>query len=230
LISALSVPTAEGALYEVDMRLRPSGQKGPVATQLSRFIDYQANEAWTWEHMALTRARVVSGPPELVARVESAIRTILVRPRDRGGIAKDVRDMRAMIEKEKGTTSLWDLKQVRGGLVDLEFIAQYLQLVHAAAAPDILDQNTIRALEKLDAHGFIPPGSSDVLIRTAGLIHNLTQVTRLTLDGPFDAAAAPDGLRELLARVGEAPNFPTLEASLAELTREVVVRFDELIV
>ena len=74
LISALSSATAEGTLYEVDMRLRPSGQKGPVATQLSSFIDYQAKEAWTWEHMALTRARVISGPPELRGRVEAAIR------------------------------------------------------------------------------------------------------------------------------------------------------------
>src|SRR5690606_13042788 len=144
----------------------------------------QTNEAWTWEHMALTRARVVSGPPDLVAKVEAAIRTVLVRPRDRAKIAADVRQMRALIEKEKGTTNLWDLKQVRGGLVDLEFIAQYLQLVHAAEAPDILDQTTIFALEKLSARGFIPARAADVLIPAASLIHNLTQITRLTLDGP----------------------------------------------
>ena len=117
------------------MRLRPSGQKGPVATQLSSFVDYQTSEAWTWEHMALTRARAVCGPPELRAQVEAAIRTSLVRPRDRAKIAADVRDMRARIAEEKGTDDIWDLKQVRGGLVDLEFIAQYLQLVHAAAHP-----------------------------------------------------------------------------------------------
>ena len=103
LISAFTAPTAEGNLYEVDMRLRPSGQKGPVATQLSSFIDYQASEAWTWEHMALTRARVVSGPPALRAAVEEAIRDVLLQPRDRAKIAADVRDMRARIEKEKGT-------------------------------------------------------------------------------------------------------------------------------
>ncbi|MGD9804638.1 MAG: bifunctional [glutamine synthetase] adenylyltransferase/[glutamine synthetase]-adenylyl-L-tyrosine phosphorylase [Hyphomicrobiaceae bacterium] len=230
LISALSVPTAEGALYDVDMRLRPSGQKGPVATQLSRFVNYQSSEAWTWEHMALTRARVVSGPPELVSKVEDAIRNILIRPRERAKIAADVREMRAMIEKEKGTSNIWDLKQVRGGLVDLEFIAQYLQLVHAAEAPDVLDQTTIRALEKLAVRGFLPPRAADVLIPAASLIHNLTQVTRLTLDGPFDPAKAPDGLKELLARVGEAPNFSNLEASLSSQMREVVALFDELIV
>ena len=103
LISAFTAPTAEGTLYEVDMRLRPSGQKGPVATQLSSFIHYQANEAWTWEHMALTRARVVSGPPPLRAAVEKAIRDVLSKPRDRAKTAADVLDMRARIEKEKGT-------------------------------------------------------------------------------------------------------------------------------
>ena len=139
LISALASQTAEGSLYEVDMRLRPSGQKGPVATQLSGFIDYQQRDAWTWEHLALTRARVVSGPPPLRAAVEQAIRNALTLERDPARIATDVRDMRARIEKEKGTEDIWDLKQVNGGLVDLEFIVQYLQLVHAHERPEILE-------------------------------------------------------------------------------------------
>jgi glutamate-ammonia-ligase adenylyltransferase len=212
------------------MRLRPSGQKGPVATQLSRFIEYQASEAWTWEHMALTRARVVSGPPQIAARVEAAIRDVLVRRRERARIAADVREMRTLIAKEKGTSNLWDLKQVRGGLVDLEFIAQHLQLVHAADVPDILDQTTIRALGKLAARGLLSPSAADVLIPAANLIQNLTQVTRLTLDGPFEPQKAPDGLKELLARVGEAPDFHRLEAILAEATSETARLFDELIV
>ena len=230
LISALSAPTAEGPLYEVDMRLRPSGQKGPVATQLSRFVEYQASEAWTWEHMALTRARVVSGPPQLAAKVEAAIAEVLTRPRDRSRIAADVREMRALIAKEKGTTNLWDLKQVRGGLVDLEFIAQYLQLVHATAAPDVLDQTTIQALTKLAERGFLPSAAADILIPAARLIHNLTQVTRLTFDGPFDPAKAPDGLKALLARVGETPDFGRLEAQLGEMTGETARLFGELVV
>ena len=85
------------------MRLRPSGQKGPVATQLSSFVHYQSTDAWTWEHMALTRARVVSGPAALGARVEKAINQSLTKPRDRAKTAADVRDMRARIAKEKGT-------------------------------------------------------------------------------------------------------------------------------
>jgi glutamate-ammonia-ligase adenylyltransferase len=229
LISAFTAQTAEGALYDVDMRLRPSGQKGPVATQLSSFIDYQTNSAWTWEHLALTRARVVSGPPALRATVEQAIRAILTRPRDRAKTAADVRDMRARIEKEKGSKDIWDLKQVRGGLVDLEFIAQHLQLVHAAARSDILDQNTVAALQNLQAAGLLPAQAADSLLPAAWLFNNLTQVVRLCLDGPFEPAKAPEGLKTLLAASGQAPDFARLEADLAAQEGRVAALFGELV-
>ena len=229
LISAFTAPTAEGILYEVDMRLRPSGQKGPVATQLSSFIHYQASEAWTWEHMALTRARVISGPPALRAAVEKAIRDVLVKPRDRAKTAADVRDMRARIEKEKGTRDPWELKQVRGGLVDLEFIAQYVQLVNAAAHPHVLSQNTVAALTRLGEAGLLPPAAAEALLPAARLLNNLTQVLRLCLDGPFEPAKAPDGLKALLARAGEAPDFRHLEADLTAREGEVAALFDQLI-
>ena len=230
LISAFTAPTAEGSLYEVDMRLRPSGQKGPVATQLSSFVHYQASEAWTWEHMALTRARVISGPPALRAAVETAIREVLVKPRDRAKTAADVRDMRARIEREKGTRDPWELKQVRGGLVDLEFIAQYAQLVHAEANPRVLSQNTVAALNNLGQAGLLAPTATVALLPTARLLNNLTQVLRLCLDGPFEPAKAPDGLKALLARAGEAPDFRHLEADLTACEGEVAALFDQLII
>ena len=230
LISAFTAPTAEGTLYEVDMRLRPSGQKGPVATQLSSFVHYQASEAWTWEHMALTRARVISGPPALRAAVETAIREVLVKPRDRAKTAADVRDMRARIEKEKGTRDPWELKQVRGGLVDLEFIAQYAQLVHAEANACVLSQNTVAALNNLGQAGLLAPTATEALLPTARLLNNLTQVLRLCLDGPFEPAKAPDGLKALLARAGEAPDFRHLEADLTACEGEVAALFDQLII
>ncbi len=229
LISAFTAPTAEGILYPVDMRLRPSGQKGPVATQLSGFVHYQASEAWTWEHMALTRARVVSGPPALRAAVAAAIRDVLLKPRDLAKTAADVRAMRARIAKEKGTRDPWELKQVRGGLVDLEFIAQYLQLVHAPAHPPILSQNTVEALERMAQAGVLDPGARDVLLPAARLLNNLTQVLRLCLDDPFDPGKAPHGLRSLLARAGNAPSFAQLEAELIAREAEVAALFDRLI-
>jgi [glutamine synthetase] adenylyltransferase / [glutamine synthetase]-adenylyl-L-tyrosine phosphorylase len=230
LISAFTAPTAEGILYDVDMRLRPSGQKGPVATQLSSFVHYQANEAWTWEHMALTRARVVSGPPVLRAAVETAIRDVLLKRRDRAKTAADVRDMRARIEKEKGTRDPWELKQVRGGLVDLEFIAQHLQLVHAADHPTVLSQNTMAALQNLGSARLLPAVAAEALLPASRLLNNLTQVLRLCLDGPFEPAKAPEGLKTLLARAGEVPDFQRLVADLAAREAEVAGLFDALVV
>jgi glutamate-ammonia-ligase adenylyltransferase len=229
LISALSSPTAQGTLYDVDLRLRPSGQKGPVATQLSSFIEYQARSAWTWEHMALTRARVISGTPELRDQVERAIRAVLIHPRDREKTAADVRDMRARIAADKGTDDIWELKQVRGGLVDVEFIAQYLQLVHAATAPSILDQNTVRALQKLDARGLIPGGHGPALVAAARLLNDLTQILRLCLDEPFRPQEASDGLKALLARAAQAPSFERLEADLRRMLQDTAALFDQII-
>jgi glutamate-ammonia-ligase adenylyltransferase len=229
LVSALAAPTAEGQLYEVDMRLRPSGQKGPVATRLEGFVDYQSNEAWTWEHMALTRARVLTGPPAFRAAIEQAIRDVLTRPRDRAKIAADVRDMRERIAKEKGTGDIWDLKQVRGGLVDLEFIAQHLQLIHAHTHPGVLDQNTKGALVKQAEAGLLRPGHAEVLIPAAELVNNLTQILRLCFEGPFTPDKAPDGMKMLLARAGECPDFGHLEAHLRETLAEVAPLFDEIV-
>ncbi len=211
------------------MRLRPSGQKGPVATQLSSFIGYQQSEAWTWEHLALTRARVITGPPALREAVSRAIREVLILPRERARIAADVRDMRQRIEKEKGTEDIWDLKQVRGGLVDLEFIAQYLQLIHAARHPDILSPNTVTALSNLQQAGLLPAAAADDLLPAARLFSNLTQILRLCVEGPFTPQAASDGLKSLLARAGEAPGFSSLEADLKGRQAGVRALFDTLV-
>ncbi|HEX5999775.1 MAG TPA: bifunctional [glutamine synthetase] adenylyltransferase/[glutamine synthetase]-adenylyl-L-tyrosine phosphorylase [Hyphomicrobiaceae bacterium] len=230
LLSALTAPTSEGNLYDVDMRLRPSGQKGPLATQLSSFVNYQQNEAWTWEHLALTRARVISGPPNLRAAVEAAILSALTRTRDVAKTAQDVREMRALIEREKGSEDIWELKQVRGGLVDLEFMAQYLQLVHGHAHPEVLSPSTTGALINLERAGLLSAQAAEVLLPAALLFGNLTQVLRLCLDGPFVAARADDGLKALLVRAGEAPDFARLEADLAARQAAVASLFNEIVV
>lgn len=229
LIGAFSSPTAEGSLYEIDMRLRPSGNQGPVATQLSSFIDYQASEAWTWEHLALTRARVVAGPPLLRALIEAGIAGVLQRPRNRRRIAADVHDMRNRIAASKGTSDPWDLKQVRGGLIDIEFIAQYLQLIYAVEHPIVRDTNTEQALRKLAAANLLAPAVTHLLLAAVQRLNNLTQVLRLSLIDAFDPATIPDGLKRLLAGVGQAPTFEVLAADLVEQHREVAGLFDRLI-
>lgn len=229
LIAALSAQTAEGALYEVDMRLRPSGSQGPVATKLSGFIDYQEHSAWIWEHLALTRARVVSGPATMRDTISATIRDVLTRPRDRAAVAGEVHEMRRKIAAEKGTTDIWDLKQVRGGIVDLEFITQYLQLVNAHERPEVLDHNTEGALSKLAAAGILEPADADLLIPAARLYQSLTQVLRLCLEESFDANHAPRALRDLLARSADMPDFSTLEATLKDTLARVHGAFNRLV-
>ena len=179
--------------------------------------------------MALTRARVLSGPAHLRRAVETAIRDTLVRPRDRAKTTADVREMRSMIEKEKGTADLWDLKQVRGGLVDIEFIAQYLQLIGAADHPDVLSQNTEQALRNLAAAGLLDADAADRLVPAVHLVNDLTQVLRLCLDGPFDPGNAPNGLKVLLTRAGEMPEFGHLEAALRQSLADVALLFDRIV-
>ncbi|RMF02509.1 MAG: bifunctional [glutamine synthetase] adenylyltransferase/[glutamine synthetase]-adenylyl-L-tyrosine phosphorylase, partial [Alphaproteobacteria bacterium] len=229
LISALTAPTAEGALYEVDMRLRPSGHAGPVATRLSGFRDYQHSRAWTWEHMALTRARVIAGPASLRKEIEATIHDVLCLQRDRRKTAEDVRDMRARIEKEKGSEDIWDLKQVRGGLIDLEFIAQFLQLVHAHDHPEVLEQNTAAALARLADAGVLAPEHAQLLLPAAKMYHDLTQLLRLCLDRPFHPQTASPALKNLLAQhLGES-DFASLENRLKDTIIQVHKAFEALV-
>ena len=225
LVSALSAPTNYGSLYKVDLRLRPSGRSGPLATQIGRFKAYQEEEAWTWEQMALTRARVVSGSPGFVRRVEDVIRQVLCRERDARLVAGDVLEMRRAIADEKGDQNPWDLKYASGGLIDIEFAAQYLQLVHASAHPEILDPSTIKTLDAAARLGVLAPEDADIVRPAARLYHNLTQVLRLCLSGPFDPKAAGSELLGLLARVADLPDFATLDAHLAETGKQVRTSF-----
>ncbi len=229
LITALSAPTPEGMLYEVDMRLRPSGNAGPVATSLESFAIYQREKAWTWEHMALTRARVVAGPAEQANRLQELIREVLCLPRDRVQVARDVVDMRQRICAQKGSDNPWQLKQVRGGLIDLEFLVQYLQLVHAHAHPACLDQNTRKAIGKLADVGALEQSDADRLLEGAFLLHMLMQILRLCTAKEFEAQTAPQGLKKLLARAADSPDFAHLEARLKEAQANIFELFEKYV-
>jgi [glutamine synthetase] adenylyltransferase / [glutamine synthetase]-adenylyl-L-tyrosine phosphorylase len=221
LISAFTIRTNYGVLYDIDMRLRPSGRAGPLASHISSFAEYQEREAWTWEHMALTRARVISASPDFRKRIEKLIRDALIRPRQPAGIAKDVADMRRAIALEKGENDLWDLKYAAGGLTDIDFVVQYLQLIHAAALPEILDVNTLRVLDVAERLGVLPHPDAEVL-RAAGRLYNdLTQIMRLCVTGRFKPEAAGDGLLRVMARAGDAPDFSSLQARVKETQAEV---------
>jgi glutamate-ammonia-ligase adenylyltransferase len=229
-LNALTVQTSEGKLYEVDMRLRPSGNAGPVATRFEGFLAYQQQDAWTWEHMALTRARVVAGPDALASRVAGAIDAILRQPRDARVVARAVVEMRERLGREKGTEDPWQLKQVRGGLVDIEFICQFLQLVHAAEHPAVLRRNTGEAYQAMAEAGVLEPEVAGRLRRAWSLVHRLTGLLRLAVTGDsFDPEAAPEGLRRALARAGEVASYGMLEALLIETEAEVLADFQAIV-
>ncbi|MEY9883898.1 bifunctional [glutamine synthetase] adenylyltransferase/[glutamine synthetase]-adenylyl-L-tyrosine phosphorylase [Bradyrhizobium sp. USDA 329] len=221
LISAFTTRTNYGVLYEIDMRLRPSGRAGPVASSLVSFADYQATEAWTWEHMALTRARVVSASPEFRERIERVIRDVLTRRRDPAITANDVADMRRAIAQEKGEADCWDIKHAAGGMVDIDFIAQYLQLVHAHDKPDILDVGTMQVLENACRLGVLAQSETEILRAAARLYHDLTQILRLCVSERFKPETAGTDLLRVMARAGDAPDFSSLEARVKETQTEV---------
>jgi glutamate-ammonia-ligase adenylyltransferase len=222
LISALTTPTAAGTLYEVDMRLRPTGNKGPAAVSLKSFIDYHASESWTWEHMALTRARVVAGEGAARARLGAAIRRRLTAPKDAAKVIADARDMRMRMAETFSDKNPWDLKYARGGLVDIEFIAQALQLVQAEEQPEVLNTNTIAALHNLHAAEALRTADAAILVAAASLQHALTQVLRVALDEtPKSMNDATPGLKALLVEAGEAADFAALEARLFDLQTRV---------
>ena len=231
LINAMTVPTAEGKLYEVDMRLRPSGNSGPVATRFDGFGDYQRNEAWTWEHMALTRARAIVGGEDLVERVRGTISEVLCRPRDRTAIAADVIAMRQRLVRQagRGGANLWDLKMVRGGLLDIEFIAQFLQLAHASSAAQVLHPNTCKALSQLARADFLSRRDADALIAASCLYRDLMALLRIAVAGDFDPSAAPRGTVNAILRIAEASSLKQLEGRLAETQAVVFAAFNDIV-
>ena len=207
-VGALTAPDSEGPMYDVDMRLRPSGNKGPVAVSLASFEGYHAGSAWTWERMALTRARVVAGPPKLRARVEASIQAA-IRSGDPVKTLADAAHMRARMARELQPSGPWDVKQRPGGQIDVEFIAQALQLVHGAVSP------TLRfAVAGLREEKYLTPAEANLLIRADRTWRTVQGMLRLT-DGPRPPTQLSDTAAQALLRALHAMGMPAVD--LAEL-------------
>lgn len=231
-VAAITAPTGEGKLYDVDMRLRPSGNKGPIAVQLAGFARYQAEEAWTWEHMALTRARVIAGPPALRRRAAEAIRAALARPRDAAKVREDAGSLRARIAKEIPPFSPWDVKYRPGGLLEAEFVCQVLQLIHAARTPSVLAGSTTASLRALAAAGALEAAEAARLERAARLFRAVQGVLRLTVGKPRSAEDIPAPVAEALCRAAraaglrDAVDLHALGAQMQAAAREVRAAFN----
>ena len=229
LISAITSLTPEGRLYDVDMRLRPSGTAGPIAAPLKGFSRYLREAAWTWEHMALTRARIIATPDPLKAQLEQAIRQALTHERDADRLVVDIADMRHRITKEHSAPSPWDIKHRRGGLVDLEFVAQYLQLRHASANPSVLSARTDDALRQLAEAGYLDKQAADEFLSALKSWQRLQGMLRLTLTEKPDVEAAPRGLRRVLVRTAKERSFVGLKRAMDDAAQHVMTQYQRLI-
>jgi glutamate-ammonia-ligase adenylyltransferase len=218
LVAALTAPTAEGRLYEVDMRLRPSGRKGPVAVSLAAFAAYQRTDAWTWEHMALTRARAVAGPADLAADVEAVIDAVRGAPRDRAKLMADAREMRERLARAHAAVAgdIWEVKQRPGGLMDIELALQAGLLATRLRGP----RAPREAVKPLIAAGYLAPDEGAVLADALKLQTCVQQHARLALAGAFTPEAAGQGLIEALTRAAGLPDLAALAARLDRLTGE----------
>ncbi|PAX08691.1 bifunctional [glutamine synthetase] adenylyltransferase/[glutamine synthetase]-adenylyl-L-tyrosine phosphorylase [Sphingomonas lenta] len=217
MTGALSAPTAAGPLYPVDTRLRPSGNKGPLAVSLDSFARYQREEAWTWEHMALTRARVVHGSTEARAATDAIVAQVLAGARPERDIAAEARTMRAEMAAHKPPKGPLDAKLLPGGLVDLEFAVHVLQLAHRAG----FEPHLGRAVDALVGAGLLPAGTRDA--------HDLLtrMLVTLRLVAP-DAEPPAPSTRALIARALRLPDwdaavaeFERTRQSVAELWRDI---------
>jgi [glutamine synthetase] adenylyltransferase / [glutamine synthetase]-adenylyl-L-tyrosine phosphorylase len=229
LIAALTTKTAAGGLFEVDMRLRPSGNKGPVASSIAGFRKYHAESSWTWEHLALTRARVIAGNPDVVDRIRSEIDAVLCQPRDAETLRASVADMRARMATGHAATSCWQLKHWRGGLVDAEFLVQYLQLRHAYGNPEIIEANTALACGRLAEIGALSDDDAAALASAVRLYSDIQGLLRLTVNDAFDPERAPESLKARLAQVGGATDFVALQAKVEAAGAVVRGMFERLV-
>jgi len=235
-IAAVTAPDASGPMYAVDMRLRPSGNKGPVAVSLAGFRRYHAGErgdAWTWERMALTRARVVAGPPALRKRVEAAIREAIAAAGPAEKIRADAAAMRGRLARDLPAKQAWDVKHRAGGQMEVEFIAQALQLVFCPARPKVLSPTTRIALSHLHAAGVLPQADAALLIRADRIWRTVLGMLRLT-EGPVPrevlSEAAADALLAATQAAGVAAvDVAGLRATLDQLAQQVRAAFVRLV-
>lgn len=198
LMTAITAPTSESILYQVDARLRPAGGDGPLAASVDGFIEYQKKNAWTWEHMSLIRHRVIYGSDKSRRKLAADIAGILCRPRDAAQLQKDILDMQSRVKREFSGGGKWDLKYRSGGLMDQLFAVQYLQLRHAADLPAALTPDIAEALAVLRRARKIAAASAEELRLAMEATLSVQMFLRLSAALPFNPEAASAGLRAKL--------------------------------
>jgi len=229
-INALTAMTGEGRLYEIDMRLRPSGNAGPIAVTLESFEEYQETNAWTWEHLALTRGRTITGSTELQEKINDVIRKALkTSKRDADKLLTDTAKMRDKLRVEFGTDNIWSIKHVGGGLVDLEFICQYLILKHAPDQPKIITPNTLDQIAQLKAHKILPAKKAEILHDACAFLQDLQVILRLSMGSCANFTKQPQELTRTLCERFDAASLGQLETRLRRIQTKVTEAYQEII-
>jgi [glutamine synthetase] adenylyltransferase / [glutamine synthetase]-adenylyl-L-tyrosine phosphorylase len=223
LVTALSAPTAEGGLYEVDMQLRPSGRAGPVAVRLGALQRYyREGEAWLWEVQALTRLRPLCGNAALCRQIEGLRAGVLNEARPAGVSWPQIAAMRAKMAAAHPPRGAWDVKRGPGGLIDLEFLAQAQVLAHAPTmGHGVCRQSTESMLEQLCACGALAPDQAAQLRDAGRLLHAIRQLLAVASGPAFDPQQAPAGLVAALNRALAVPGLPQASALHADIRQQV---------
>ncbi len=211
LVTALSAPMAEGRLFEVDMRLRPSGRQGPVATSFGAFKGYQRKEAWTWEHLALTRARGIAGDQELLAEIEAFRKELLKEKSRNDKTLRDVADMRRRIGEAKGSGDAWDPKLGAGRLQDIALFGQSVALRSGLPSGDLEAQ-----LASGVAEGWIDAADARSLVKAAALWWKMQMAGRLLSGDAPDLENLSEGGVRLILRETESESVAALQATVAK--------------
>ena len=229
LLTALSVLTGEGRLYEIDLRLRPSGRKGPLVVTLETFEDYQMKAAWTWEHMALTRARIVAATPDFADQLQASTSKTLQMARDPAILMNQVGKMRQRLDQEFATQNPLAVKYVRGGLVDIEFLCQYLLLREGHAKPEIFDVSLVRSLDNLVEADILDAAAGKLLAEAYELQTTIQGLMRIcfSADPPVDELS--DEIKGLMTEQCSQPDFDRLKSHLEETQGLVYSQYSGLI-
>jgi glutamate-ammonia-ligase adenylyltransferase len=228
IVSALTSLTSQGRLFDVDLRLRPNGDKGPLAGSVEGFSKYEAADAWTWEHMALTRTRVLYGSDKIRAEIETGIAAGLNKPRDADALLVAVAEMRKRMRASQESTGVWNIKRMPGGMVDVEFIVQYLLLrdpnLRSAEDPGIAS-----AIARLAAAGHLERTEAKELAQAFNLWSRLLGLLRLMVTEDNAQPPFPAGLQMRLAKIGDVPDITALEARMASVAATVAAIYDKII-
>ncbi|MEM9765540.1 MAG: glutamine-synthetase adenylyltransferase, partial [Pseudomonadota bacterium] len=224
LLAALTAPTSEGRLYEVDMRLRPSGRQGPVAVSLDAFRRYHAEAAWVWEHLALTRARVVAAAGQegdtgaLAATVSTLLDEVLARRKDDASVGEAASEMRKKLAEAHRTErdAPWSLKHTAGGLMEVEFATQTGVLICGLPRADRAGQQ----LPRLAEAGWLTAAEAEAMASALDLTVRLQQLERVALSDATPPERFGPCLSAALARAVGTPDFERLSDFLAERQKE----------